>query len=204
MQRCWNHLNHIRDVATCFVCAKENRKYFHKGKAIVSEADCDKMLVECQDYISLNSDYITSLWNATSELKPDPRKLGPDSIKEFYAYMKKANVSGLIKAYRTEKRNSKGRRIFGNQICARMMRLTHPPIISAVAQTLETVGNDFGLSDSSRNLESVTFDGNPFEGDVAILSPVDNMFVSYDGGKGTGQDVLSGNFKPMNFSVCFP
>ena len=47
---CWNYFRGVRSSALCYVCSGRNYKYFVKGKAIITDQECRKMVNHCQNH----------------------------------------------------------------------------------------------------------------------------------------------------------
>lgn len=199
---CLTHMLKVRAAALCYICSNENAKYFANGKAVVSQADCGLMLNACLPFFKTASVLMESSSNYAKSLKERSASnwaLG-DSIIELNNQLKRANLPYLISQYETST-NASSKLQVGNQICARTFRLHKDPIFAAMENMVKQL-NELLAMGGGRVLQ-LTTEGDPFVGDVTILQPTDNMFVSYDGTQGsTLANTVSS--VPMNLSMIFP
>lgn len=219
MEKCWGYLKKARDIAICYTCLPNNEQYFHKGKAIVSEDDCNLMLGDCGSFFK---DLILFVESA-STLKPPEvkgnnwREKFEDKIKVIVKSMNKAEISSLFHKFSLESEKPK-KQGFANELCARLFRLHRDPLFGLIGDLVAEVKTLFKkeksefenkLDDSykkekKRLLSLENLNDNPFSGDVVVYSNADNMFVAYDGSKGSTLENAGKKAAPMNLSLTFP
>lgn len=211
MTACNQYMNKTRSATLCYICSSQNSKFFTNRKAVISQADCSTMLSKCFFFFNITIELFgvarDFLENIGSQNTSNWQQLG-SFIKTNYAYMEKSGIPSLLSSYKKsidqiQKQKS------ANQICARSFRLHKDPIFGAVEGLMESVQfllNSSSISSSTstaRGMQITSSVQDPFIGDVAILQPSDNMFVSYDGTQGSTLS-NTGGYTPMNLSLIFP
>ena len=231
---CWGYLEKARNASLCSVCSKNNSQYFFNGKAIVSQADCTSMLNACSSYYDITATLLASANAFTKDASTwiGSVSFGANIIQlsgfvtDLIDKMFKANLTGLLTSYKSSTGNSKV--LTGNKICSRVFRLHQSTLFEVMDKVLAVVNflvnaisglvvqtdlaqlkelapapaNNY-VSFNRRVLEDSP-EFNPFEGDVVILQPTDNMFVSFDGAQGTQTGTGNTAHTPMNLTTCFP
>ena len=216
-QRCANHLTKVRSKALCFVCSGSQQNYFFRSKAIVTQQHCSSMVRECEDFFRYSVDLIqgmavlgTVLGSASSnwgELNNgEKRKI--DEFNEIFArFIVKLKNAKLVNILAAKGVSAE----VDAQLCARLFMLRKPSFVKIMAFLYSFVNKYIGefvkVADiwSGRKLESTSdFSEQPFEGDVVILRPTDNMFTSFDGVQGSSLSNDNSASKAMNLTTCFP
>lgn len=195
-ETCWNFLKTGRNALLCYLCSSENPDYFAHKKALLQPSDCSSMLNSCHKF------YVMAI-REISKTNPESVKNVQTQahLKKFNEYVKFSNLEELLYRY-----NSKRPCVeVANQLCTRLYNVYKKPLFELFSGLLV----ELKKSDShSRNLQgdllNPLLSTNPFESDVAILNPSDNMFTAYEGAKGTAQTFEHSSYKPMNMSMTFP
>ena len=152
-QMCWKRIQKARNATLCYVCSKDNPRYFFAGKAIVSQDDCNSILGSCLRFFSLSVKVIAAAKRFTEELRPCTRET-PDCDQpkrdSFKAYVErtndgllKANIPGLITDYSAQVRLL-SKQAVGNQICARIIRLHQQPLFINLDVMLSIINYEVG------------------------------------------------------------
>lgn len=201
---CWTFLKNARNVASCFICAKQHDQYFYKGKAVIKDSDCSQMMNSCGNFFKGSITYIVG---ALEILKTkDPENWRRSHIYQMNDLMDKAELNNLIATYFDTTTIPANKHKAMISICARVFSVHKKPFFQELAEmssTLLHVEMANKLSNARRMLQVIPPEGNPFEGDVVVFSPSDNMFTSFHGNNGHSEHAPQ-NHHAMNLSMAFP
>ena len=172
----------------------------------------------------------TNTWNARPSFGANITQLS-GFVTSLANLMVKSNLKSLLTSYKVQTGDDKIRT--SNQVCARILRLHQSQLFDSMDQILLIVNflvkeisrtatiDDYppklrlavksrfepsSSSQTDRRLlqDTSSTENNPFEGDVAVVQSIDNMFVSFDGAQGTSLGTGNTAYTPMNLTTCFP
>lgn len=227
---CAVQIEKARSAASCYICSKQNSKYFYNMKAIITEQDCGIIMAACFKFFDLAIGLIKIADEFVASIGPKrilPSKL-TYAVRNLSISLNHSNITSLLITYKTET-NAAKKQAAANQICVRLVRLYLDPVYLSIKNVSAEIDTDLKQVVGARRLlqaavtstsassttstVSSTATGtasdynydeskNPFVGDVAVNQP-GNTLIYFNGYSSTSHNYQSGEYYSMNLSIIF-